>query len=76
MEVAMLKSSRRIYRIPKAPFEPLNQTMDRGGYLVSQLEKTETLTPEEQERHVANSFQWLYEKQGMVYPNSQSHSPS
>jgi hypothetical protein len=62
MDVVVLKSKGRLYRIPKAPFEPMAQTCERGWGIAA----TETREkPVVEQIHA--SFMECYQKQGLVY---------
>jgi hypothetical protein len=60
MDVVVLKSKGRLYRIPKAPFEPMAQTCERGWTIATGAEK-----PVVEQIHA--SFMECYQKQGLVY---------
>jgi hypothetical protein len=63
-----MKSGGRLYRIPKAPFEPMAQVCERGDTIIK-LAKNEPDSVMEIKKNewIHASFINCYEKQGMRY---------
>ena len=70
MERVILKTQGRLYRIPKAPFEPASQTCERG-WTIAELskgaEEGDARDAQKQKKWVRQSFETCYVKQGMQY---------
>lgn len=64
MDVVVLKSKGRLYRIPKAPFEPMAQTCERGWTIAAGAVGA-TEKPVVEQIHA--SFMECYQKQGIQY---------
>ena len=64
MEQVILKTNGRLYRIPKAAFEPISQTCERG-WTIAELSKD--ASEQKKKEWVQESFEKCYLKQGMRY---------
>ena len=70
MEWVILKTNGRLYRIPKAPYEPISQTCERGWTIAKNSKEaveTDGVDKQKKKEWIRQSFEACYLKQGMVY---------
>lgn len=67
MEVALMKSNGRIYRIPKAPFEPMAQVCQRGSSIIQQTVRETECSEMKKKEWIHASFLTMYQQQGLRY---------
>lgn len=66
----ILKTNGRLYRIPKAAFEPISQTCERGWTIAEQSKEAEASActdAQKQKEWIQQSFESCYVKQGIRY---------
>lgn len=67
MDIAILKTGGRIYRIPKAPFETMAQVCERGNTVIQQTKEVAKCDNAKKKEWLHASFIAFYEKQGVRY---------